>query len=153
MNAVTELLPLKHRVGSRHNKFLRHITLRDLTVAGKCNKSGRNWANSGLTNTTTKPPLAKLTGPSTFKISDVGPNLTVLGEQRVPGKRGTKTFSDNSKQPTCLREQHLLFRKHPRDVHREDSKSSSQAHLSHRLICLTLRGKTNTRIGKTEFLE
>ena len=40
MKAVTELLPLKHPVGNRHNKFLRHITLRELTVAGKCNKSG-----------------------------------------------------------------------------------------------------------------
>ena len=59
MNAVTELLPSKHPVGSRHNNFLRHITLRDLTVAGKCNKSGWNWANSGLTKTTPKHPLAK----------------------------------------------------------------------------------------------
>ena len=39
MKTVTKLLPLKHPVGSGHNKFLRRVTLRDLTVEGKCNKS------------------------------------------------------------------------------------------------------------------
>ena len=49
----------KHPVGRKHNKFLRRITLRDLTVTGKCNKSGWSWANSGLTKYGTKTSACK----------------------------------------------------------------------------------------------
>ena len=68
MKTVAKLLPLKHPVGSRHNKFLRRITLRDLTVTGKCNKSGWSWANSGLTKTAPKHPLAKMNRTELLKI-------------------------------------------------------------------------------------